>query len=161
MLFQGEEWAASTPFQYFTDHHDAAAWAPRSAEGRRKEFAAFGWNPDVVPDPQAPETFERSRLRWDEVADPDHATALDWHRDLIALRGRYPELRDGRLEYVAVEFDEDQRWLSFRRGRVTVAFNIGEYEARVAVRLPAWSSRQTKASASRTMHWFCRPTQSR
>ncbi|MGZ3678250.1 MAG: malto-oligosyltrehalose trehalohydrolase, partial [Ktedonobacterales bacterium] len=51
MLFQGEEWGATTPFQYFTDHQDANL-ARAVSEGRRNEFAAFGWNPDDVPDPQ-------------------------------------------------------------------------------------------------------------
>ena len=67
MLFQGEEWGASSPFQYFTAHEDAEL-AALVSEGRRKEFAAFGWDPSGIPDPQATETFERSRLRWDERA---------------------------------------------------------------------------------------------
>ena len=67
MLFQGEEWAASTPFLYFTDHDDPELGEAVS-EGRRREFAAFGWSPEQVPDPQAPETFEASVLRWDERA---------------------------------------------------------------------------------------------
>jgi maltooligosyltrehalose trehalohydrolase len=132
MLFMGEEWAASTPFQYFTDHHDKQLGDAVRA-GRRNEFAAFGWDPDSIPDPQALETFERSRLRWDEVGLGDHATVLNWHRQLVALRRRFPELTDGDLDYVGVEFDEDERWLSFSRGRVTVAFNVGDYEARLAV----------------------------
>jgi len=130
LLFQGEEWAASTPFLYFSDH-DAELGAAVSA-GRRAEFAAFGWDPKNVPDPQAIETFERSKVRWDELSAPDHATVLTWHTRLISLRKRYPELTDGRLEYVGVEFDEDERWLTFARGRVTVAFNLGEFEARIA-----------------------------
>ena len=56
MLFQGEEWGASTPFQYFTDHPEPDL-AKAVREGRRKEFAAFGWKPEDIPDPQAPETF--------------------------------------------------------------------------------------------------------
>ena len=67
MLFQGEEWAASTPFQYFTDLGDAHL-RKAVTNGRRREFRAFGWPPDAVPDPQAPATFERSMLKWDEVA---------------------------------------------------------------------------------------------
>ena len=130
MLFAGQEWAASTPFQYFTDHD--AGLGTAVSKGRREEFAAFGWDAENVPDPQAPDTFERSKLRWDEISAPDHAMVLEWHTRLISLRKRYPELIDGRLEYVGVEFDEGERWLTFTRGRVTIAFNIGEYEARVA-----------------------------
>ena len=66
MLFQGEEWAASTPFQYFTDLGDAHL-RKAVTNGRRREFRAFGWPADRVPDPQAPATFQRSMLRWDEV----------------------------------------------------------------------------------------------
>jgi len=123
MLFQGEDWAASTPFQFFTDHRDPELGAAVS-KGRREEFADFGWDPESVPDPQDPETFRRSKLRWDELDEPDHATMLDWYRALIALRARYPELRDGRLANVEVRFDEDRHWLAFSRGRVSVAFNV-------------------------------------
>ena len=58
---------------------------------------------------------------------------LEWHRALIRLRGRYPELTDGNLGEVHVEFDEHARCLSFRRGRVTVAFNIGQAEVRIVL----------------------------
>jgi maltooligosyltrehalose trehalohydrolase len=61
MLFQGEEWAASSPFLYFTDHRDAELGRAVS-EGRRREFATFGWRPQEIPDPQAAETFARSKL---------------------------------------------------------------------------------------------------
>ncbi len=60
MIFQGEEWAASSPFQYFTDHEEELGRLV--SEGRTKEFAAFGWDPKEIPDPQAGETFERSKL---------------------------------------------------------------------------------------------------
>jgi maltooligosyltrehalose trehalohydrolase len=61
MLFQGEEWAASSPFQYFADHADPEM-ARAVSEGRRREFAAFGWAPESIPDPERPETFQRSKL---------------------------------------------------------------------------------------------------
>src|SRR5207302_10019881 len=60
MLFQGEEWAASTPFLYFTDHRDPAL-AAAVRQGRRKEFAAFGWPPEAIPDPPDQEAVERSK----------------------------------------------------------------------------------------------------
>ena len=124
MLFQGEEWAASTPFQYFTDHEDRELGRLVS-EGRTHEFESFGWRPEDVPDPQAPETFARSRLRWAELTEPPHAGLLDWHKRLIALRRERTELRDGRLDAVAVEHDAAAGWLWFRRGRLTTALNIG------------------------------------
>jgi maltooligosyltrehalose trehalohydrolase len=131
MLFHGEEWAASTPFQYFTDHEDPDL-ARAVREGRRREFEAFGWKPEDIPDPQAVGTFERSRLDWDEPGRAPHADVLDWHRRLIRLRREFPSLRDGRLGDVGVRFDEAARWLAVERGPVAVACNLGER----AVRLP-------------------------
>ena len=66
MLFQGEEWAASTPFQFFTSHPEPDL-GRLTAEGRIREFEQMGWDPDVVPDPQEPETFEHSKLDWSEL----------------------------------------------------------------------------------------------
>ena len=123
MLFQGEEWAASTPFQYFTDHEDKELGRLVS-EGRTKEFAAFGWHPGDVPDPQDPATFEHSRLHWDELRKPAHAAMLDWYKQLIALRRKTPELTNGSLDEVDVQYDEQQKWLTLRRGPVVIALNL-------------------------------------
>jgi maltooligosyltrehalose trehalohydrolase len=79
MIFQGEEWAAGTPFLYFTDHTEPDL-ARAVSEGRRREFAAFGWPPESVPDPQDRETFLRSKLNWDEPASQPHADILRWYR---------------------------------------------------------------------------------
>src|SRR3546814_14120639 len=96
MLFAGEEWAASSPFQYFSDHQDPDL-ARAVSEGRRREFASFGWAPDDVPDPQDPATFARSNLRWDEIAGAAHQRTLEWYRPLIALRRRLPALTAHRV----------------------------------------------------------------
>jgi maltooligosyltrehalose trehalohydrolase len=125
LLFQGEEWAASTPFQYFTSHEDAALGKAVS-EGRRREFAAFGWQPEGVPDPQANETFKRSRLDWAELEELGHADMLAWYRDLIALRRATPDLRDPALRNVRVDYDEAARWLAMTRGAFTLAFNLAD-----------------------------------
>jgi maltooligosyltrehalose trehalohydrolase len=124
MLFQGEEWGASTPFQYFTSHPDPEL-GRKVSEGRRHEFAAFGWDPADVPDPQDPATFERSRLDWAEPAAGAHASLLDWYRELIALRRRIAELTDPRLDRVQTAYDQDAGWLIVRRGPVVVAANLG------------------------------------
>jgi maltooligosyltrehalose trehalohydrolase len=123
LLFQGEEWAASSPFQYFTAHEDPAL-ARAVSEGRRREFAAFGWNPADVPDPQDIATFERSRLNWGEIAAEKHAEMLSWYRDLIALRRDTPDLRYGDLGKVHVAYSEDEHWLMMTRGTMTAAFNL-------------------------------------
>lgn len=126
MLFQGEEWGASTPFQYFTDHQEPEL-AQAVREGRRSEFAAFGWKPEEVPDPQAPETFERSKLQWAELSRPPHAEMLEWHRQLIRLRRAEPVLSDGRLELVQTRFDEAARWFVVERGPISVACNLAAH----------------------------------
>ena len=128
MLFMGEEWGASTPFQYFTSHTDPELGRAVS-EGRRSEFEEFGWSPDEVPDPQDPATFERSKLRWREVHEGEHAELLAWYRELIALRRSTPELLDGRLDRVEVTHDDDS--LTLRRGPVTVALDLRTDEVSV------------------------------
>jgi len=124
MLFQGEEWGAATPFQYFTGHDDPELGRAVS-QGRRAEFAAFDWDACDVPDPQDPATFERSRLDWSEPAREGHAGLLAWYRALIDLRRRIPELTDPRLDRVGTECDQDAGTLVFRRGPVVVAGNLG------------------------------------
>ncbi len=133
MLFQGEEWGASTPFLYFTDHDDPDL-GKAVTEGRRREFASFGWDPADVPDPQDPETFRRSKLDWDEPAQPRHADLLDWHRRLIALRRSTQELVGAEGGDVHVDADEEGRWLVLTRGPFSVACNLGG--ERAAIRLP-------------------------
>jgi maltooligosyltrehalose trehalohydrolase len=117
LLFMGEEWGATTPWQYFTDHDDPSL-ADAVRKGRRAEFRAFGW--DDVPDPQDPATFHRSKLRWEEAV--AHADLLDWHRRLIALRRSTPALTDGRLARATA--DEDARTLVVERGDITVLANL-------------------------------------
>ncbi len=129
LLFQGEEWAASTPFQYFTDHADPEL-ADAVREGRRSEFAAFGWDPDAVPDPQDPATFERSRLDWSEPEQDGHARVLSWYRTLLALRRTRPELTDPRLPLTATV---DDGLLHTTRGPIHLAANLGQREHVVAV----------------------------
>ena len=131
MLFQGEEWGASTPFLYFTDHEPELGRAV--TEGRRSEFAhfqAFADDPDAIPDPQDLGTFGRSVLRWAERAQPDHRAVLDWYRDLIRLRKSQPALMDDAPS--SVEVAVDGGLLVQQRGPVTVAANLGA----TAVSLP-------------------------
>lgn len=82
MLFQGEEWAASSPFLYFTDHVDKKL-AEAVKNGRRKEFPFIEAE---VPDPQSEETFLRSKLKWNEISQEPHQEMLAWYRALIRLR---------------------------------------------------------------------------
>jgi maltooligosyltrehalose trehalohydrolase len=125
MLFAGEEWGARTPFPYFIDHDDAKL-VDAIRRGRRNEFAAFGWRPQDIPDPQADETFERCKLNWCELASVPHAELLEWHRRLIALRRSRAELLDGRMDQVRVAFDEAERWMRIERGGVIVVLNVSD-----------------------------------
>ncbi len=130
MLFQGEEFAASTPFQYFADHDDPKM-AKSVSEGRRREFAAFGWDPASIPDPENAETFQRSKLNWEEIGEGRHAEMLEWYRKLIHLRRKSRSLNDGELHNITVAFDEDDRWLTIDRkgehGSMRVVCNLGEH----------------------------------
>ena len=124
MLFQGEEFGASAPFLYFTDFDDPKLGQAIS-EGRKKEFVGFGWSPDAIADPQDEESFLRSRLNWAELGDPEHASLLQWHKDLVRLRHSQTALSDGNLNAVSVQFDEAAQWLVLQRGPIRVACNLG------------------------------------
>ena len=124
MLFQGEEWAASSPFLYFTDHQSPEL-AQAVREGRQAEFAAFGWAPQDVPDPQAPDTFRASVLDWSERQREPHAGMLQFYRALIALRRSSRDLQTGDLQRVEAACDDARGWLSLRRGAVTLQANLG------------------------------------
>ncbi|MFI6560018.1 malto-oligosyltrehalose trehalohydrolase [Streptomyces sp. NPDC050534] len=130
MLFMGEEWAAGTPWQFFTDHTDPEL-AEAVRRGRRREFASHGWAEEDVPDPQDPATRDRSCLDWAEPAGEPHARVLDWYRRLIALRHEQADLTDPDLADIKVAYDERQRWLAFRRGDVRVAVNLAKEPAQI------------------------------
>ncbi len=141
MLFMGEEWGASTPFQFFSSHAEPEL-AQATAEGRKAEFAEHGWNADDIPDPQDPQTFQRSKLNWDEVDSGEHARLHRLYRDLIALRRQEADMADPRLEHLVIDYDEAQRWIVLRRNRLAIACNLGTEPATVPVSgelVLAWS----------------------
>jgi maltooligosyltrehalose trehalohydrolase len=127
MLFQGEEWAASTPFLYFADHDDPEL-SRAVSEGRKKEFSAFGWNPASIPDPESHATFDASKLHWEEAKAGVHAEMLAWYGALIQLRRTTPCLNDGTAANARVTFDEQAQWLRMERGTMTVICNLGKQE---------------------------------
>ena len=132
MLFMGEEWAASSPFQFFTSHPEPEL-GRATAEGRIAEFAKMGWDPAVVPDPQDPQTFSRSKLDWSELGSGRHARTLAVYRELGALRRRLPQLTDPAFGDVACTSDEQTRVFTMRRGELLMAVNFGSAEATVPV----------------------------
>ncbi|QDO87619.1 malto-oligosyltrehalose trehalohydrolase [Ornithinimicrobium ciconiae] len=127
MLFMGEEWGASTPWQFFTDHSE-----PELVEsirtGRSREFAEHGWATQV-PDPQDEGTVTASRLHWAEVSEPPHADLLVWHRTLIRLRRDLPDLAEGPLAGSSLIREGDLLLLT--RGRVHVLANPAEEPAQL------------------------------
>ena len=111
LLFMGQEWAASTPFQYFTDLEPELG--KLVTEGRRREFKDFPEFADPaaresIPDPQAERTFAASRLRWAERAEPAHASCLALYTELLRLRHTHAALGasdDPTLDVVAADAD--------------------------------------------------------
>ena len=125
MLFMGEEWAASSPFAYFADYQ-ARELREAVTEGRRKEFLSFGWKLEEITDALAVETFEQSKLKWEEKDRAPHANMLQWYRQLIALRLRSPDLLNGDRSQTHATCDEKAQWLILWRGAMTVLCNFSE-----------------------------------
>lgn len=124
MVFQGEEWAASTPFAFFASHTDAAV-AEGTRTGRINEFKAMGWDPETIADPMDLATFTNSKLSWDERTAEPHATVLAAYTELLALRRRVPELTDPHLDHVTVDIVA-QQGLAVHRGTITVIVNLSD-----------------------------------
>lgn len=108
LLFMGEEYGETHPFLYFVSHGDAALVEAVRA-GRRRDFEHFGWQPEV-PDPQSPDTFERSRLDRGALDEPRHRQMLALYRDLLGIRRSEPALRPG-AAHVHAETDPEGEWL--------------------------------------------------
>jgi maltooligosyltrehalose trehalohydrolase len=134
MLWMGEEWAAGTPWPFFTSHPEPEL-AEATASGRIDEFAEHGWDADDVVSPQDPATFTGAKLRWSEREEPEHADILALYRQLLRLRREQPDLADPRLDRVGVDFDEDAKWIIVHRGAFDVLANLADH----AQMLPAAS----------------------
>ena len=130
MLFKGEEWAASSPLQFFTSHPEPELGRATTV-GRITEFELMGWDRDAVPDQQDVETFHRSRLDWDERTTGRHAVVLDCYRRLGRLRRELPQLTDP--AFSSVSCTVEGRLFTMRRGDVLVAVNFGESAVTVDV----------------------------
>jgi maltooligosyltrehalose trehalohydrolase len=131
MLFQGEEFAAATPFLYFAQHDDQDI-ARSVSEGRRQEHAHEG---DIasIPDPVVESTFLQSKLHWQQREQGHHAEMLDWYRSLIHLRQTTPGLRDGNPANLHIDFDEEAQWLVMRRSAIELWFNFSDVARTVTI----------------------------
>lgn len=123
MIFQGEEWGASSPLQYFTDFQDKDL-GRAVREGRLGEFTRLGFNPVELPDPQSPETYLRSKLNWAEKDEEEHHELLGWYRKLIRLRRDRYDLRSPAFTSVETAYSEENRWFALRRGRHQILVNF-------------------------------------
>lgn len=144
MLFMGDEWGATTPFAFFSSHPEADL-AAAVTNGRFREFERMGWDRSTVPDPQAPSTFEASKLDWNEASSPRGRRLRDAYRSLIRLRRARPELTHPWLHEQTVTTDAAASTLVVVRGNVQLAFNLGDASRFVDVRLTgdaavAWAS---------------------
>lgn len=137
LLFMGQEWAVSSPFLYFTDHH--AELGRAVSDGRRAEFAHFGafgsgTREIEVPDPQAESTFTRSRLDWRERSAPEHARVLALYRAALELRRNDPVLSDPSRERLRADAHGAvlavRRWSA--RGVRLILVNFGDEPAALA-----------------------------
>lgn len=139
MLFMGEEYGETAPFLYFISHSD-----PQLIEavrrGRRDEFGSFGWKGEL-PDPQAEETFHRSKLRTELCEQQQHRTLFELHRELIHLRKTHPALAHLSKEDLEVTVFEKLKLLCVRRwndvSEAFAVFHFGDAQASFAVALPA------------------------
>lgn len=107
LVFMGQEWAASAPFQFFSDHEEQLG--KLVSAGRKKDFAHDGIDPDSVPDPQDNETFLRSRLDWAEAKNCPHSSMLKLYRVLLDSRTSL----HGELDVLI----HDDYAITLRRGR--------------------------------------------
>jgi maltooligosyltrehalose trehalohydrolase len=127
LLFMGQEWAASAPFRFFTDH--AEPLGSQVARGRIAEFAHFEAFQDAamlerIPDPQAPSTFESSRPDWGERTRGVHAATLRLYRALLAMRREHPAFETGGgARHEARALDGDTLLLA-RRGAGAAALHL-------------------------------------
>jgi maltooligosyltrehalose trehalohydrolase len=144
LLFQGEEWGASTPFLYFTDHPDLRL-GELIAAGRQREFASLGWL-GAVHDPQARATFDASRLKWEEVTQPVHRELLAWYGRLIALRAT---IAQPLAQTTEVSYDEQASWIWFIHGDLSVAVNLGSDPT--SLRMPDGQWRQLLSSVAESL----------
>ena len=126
LLFQGEEWGASSPFCFFADFADPEL-AEAVRRGRRERVrgvrvARRGARSAVAGDVHSIAT------RVGELDRPPHQRLLDWHRDLLALRRTWPELTDGRRDLVSID-EVDDDLLVVRRGRLSLLVVTSERRA--------------------------------
>ena len=123
MLFMGEEWGSSSPFQFFSSHPGAGV-GQGDGRGAQREFAEHGWDPTRFPTRRILDVL-RSKLNWDEIGEGEHGRLRRIYHQLIALRHAEPDLANPWLDHLRVDYDEDRRWMVMYRGSLAIACNLG------------------------------------
>ena len=145
LLFMGDEYGETAPFQYFVSHSDDRL-IEAVRKGRRDEFMSFKWNGEP-PDPQAEETFHRSKLNHDLKKESRHRTLLGFHKELIRLRKTLPALRSLSKDKMDVVSFEEECVLAVRRwsgnNEVLAIFNFNDHDVRLVQSMPhgVWRKR--------------------
>jgi maltooligosyltrehalose trehalohydrolase len=151
LLFMGDEYGETAPFQYFVSHSDKDL-IEAVRKGRREEFAAFKWSGEP-PDPQSEETFKRSRLNHHLKKEPSHRTLLEYHKELIRLRKTLPALRSLSKEKMDVAGFKDERVLAVRRwnghNEILAFFNFNDEEVSLIQSMPTGRWRKVLDSSDR------------
>jgi maltooligosyltrehalose trehalohydrolase len=138
MLFMGQEYSETAPFDFFTSHSDAELVAA-VRRGRAEEFRGVGLA--HPPDPQDDRTFVASKLDWSLAENEAHLRTLRLYRDLIALRKGLAALRSGRKDVTVVRSSESPRWMTVERGdgrgeRVVFLFNFEDAAETIPLEAP-------------------------
>lgn len=124
ILFQGEEWAATTPFLFFCNHQDPEI-VRATREGRQKEFS-LSHESQTIPDPEAEETFQKSKLNWDEVSQAEHQKILTWYRQLICIRKNHLSKTPDDLRKTIVNIEEEKNIMTLSYESLTVIINFSQ-----------------------------------
>jgi maltooligosyltrehalose trehalohydrolase len=134
LLFMGDEYGETAPFQYFVSHSDHQL-IEAVRIGRREEFASFKWTGEP-PDPQAEETFRRSKLNHGLKSETSHQTLLEYHKELLRLRKTLPALRALRKEQMDVVSFAEEHVLEVRRwsgnSEVLAILGFNDHQVRLA-----------------------------
>ncbi|MPZ13552.1 MAG: malto-oligosyltrehalose trehalohydrolase [Chloroflexi bacterium] len=153
LLFMGEEYGETAPFQYFVSHSDAEL-VEAVREGRRREFSAFKWVGEL-PDPQDEATATRSRINWDLQHREPHRTLRRLYRDLLGLRAGLAALADVDLSHIETTADDSRCTLVVRRRTAAhealALFNFSDRPA--SLLLPDGTSRWRLSIHSAERQW--------
>lgn len=153
LLFMGEEYGEQAPFLYFVSHSD---WDLIEAvrRGRKKEFESFRWQGEP-PDPQSPESFLASKLRWEDREKDTHKILREFYRHLLQLRKEHPVFAHAGKDHLDAVALEGNMVLAMRRWRddhqIAALFSFDTHDRSLPNPLPA--GRWRKILDSSDVRW--------